>query len=441
MKEKMHITVLSLGVCALVSMTFAISMRDYKEKEKVPRLNSASVSSTTSKKFVCSAASISESSQATKEYNKNIRKIEELLSKVDSLGGNTNTLEDICEWLKGREKTECNINNVELKGVLRQIKKLEENMILYEECVEKLWLLETDKKISWEVDTTKKAEKKEERNQAKTDEKIKDCGLIEQDIMEVTKESQKKLACISKAITSCSPAKITFKNSEMDDVTYIVYKKNTTSCAIWFSTNEWSSQCDIPFNIIKDLKKYGEEEGMSDFIITPIAMLVMFREAFNTETGEKITLTCRDYNSDGKKDTTGWSEWEWSDCTNGSQTRKVECLSNEKKVDEKKCARVIQPSTYQKCVDITSSKNTEKDSSNSICKDTDWGRNIYIYGIAESKYEWNSREDQCYDSKTDKVWISWDSIFEAFCDEKQYGGNISLLHSCPKWCKDGACIK
>jgi len=47
---------------------------------------------------------------------------------------------------------------------------------------------------------------------------------------------------------------------------------------------------------------------MSDFIITPIAMLVMFREGFNTETGEKITLTCRDYNSDGKKDTTGWSE-------------------------------------------------------------------------------------------------------------------------------------
>jgi len=55
---------------------------------------------------------------------------------------------------------------------------------------------------------------------------------MDQDIGEVTKESQKKLACISKAITSCSPAKITFKNSEMDDVTYIVYKKNTTSCAI-----------------------------------------------------------------------------------------------------------------------------------------------------------------------------------------------------------------
>jgi len=78
-------------------MTFAVSMRDYKEKEKVPKLNSASVSSTTSKNFVCSTESVSESSQATKEYNKNIKKIEELLSKVDSLGGNTTTLEDLCE--------------------------------------------------------------------------------------------------------------------------------------------------------------------------------------------------------------------------------------------------------------------------------------------------------------------------------------------------------
>lgn len=354
MKEKIHITVLTLWICWLMGLTFA-SFSSQNWWTKVDNIQSSSIQES----FVCSETALAKKSKETKEYNKNIKKMDEFLSKVDSIGGDRNSLKDPCDWLKWKEKTECNLNNVKLKGLLTQVKKLKEKMLPYEECIEKLWIIrDTNKEISWKVETTKKTEKKE------VIEKIKDCGIMKEDIWEiVSPESQKKLLCISDAITSCAPAKIAFKNSGMDDVTYVVYKKNIESCAIWFSTNEGSSQCDIPFSTIKDLKKYWEEEDMSDFIITPIAMLIMFREGTDAITGEKIVLKCRDYGPDNKKDTTSWSEWKWSTCTNGSQTRKVECQSDGKKVDEKKCARVIQPSTYQKCTnesdlgDIGLSKN------------------------------------------------------------------------------------
>lgn len=416
-------------------------------------------------------------------------------------------------------------------------------MIPYEECVEEFW-----RTTKWDKEEKTSVKTNKTENIKATDKKMKDCGTMKENIWEtVSPESQKKLTCISNAITSCTPAKIAFKNSEMGDVTYMIYKKNTTSCAIWFSTNEWRSQCDIPLSTIKDLKKYWEEEDMSDFIITPIAMLIMFREWTNTVTGEKFTLTCRDYDSDNKKDTTHWSEWEWSACTIGSQTRKVECLSDGKKVDEKKCARVIQPSTYQKCTnesnlgDIGLSKNNlygpwvastqseivmiwdlvqftsdrgweyvyscgkdgirstnplhpdseklwtfyctyssvgkkmvtisyqwkvvasktfivkEKVEQSTIkidqkkykCVDTDWGldysKKWSVTGIWDT-YVWDVSDPMYTDTHTDMCLNNYGTInglpiwlLEHSCNSQ--GRKTSIDYTCPKWCKDGACIK
>jgi len=65
-------------------MTFAISSRDYKEK--APKLDSTSETSVRSQKFVCTASAISDSSQATQEYEKNRGKRNKLLVKIDDLG-------------------------------------------------------------------------------------------------------------------------------------------------------------------------------------------------------------------------------------------------------------------------------------------------------------------------------------------------------------------
>jgi hypothetical protein len=67
-----------------MGLTFAVSSRDYKEKE--PKLNSAPKEDTSSKKFVCTKESVSDTSQATKEYNVDIIKLEKFLDKIESLG-------------------------------------------------------------------------------------------------------------------------------------------------------------------------------------------------------------------------------------------------------------------------------------------------------------------------------------------------------------------
>ncbi len=153
MKEKIHITVLTLWVCVLIGVSFAISSRNYKEK--VPKLNSAP---TETSKFICNTETISESSQATKEYNDSKKKLTEYLLKLGSLGGDTKTFSDPCEWKKWKAKTECNINNVELRGVLNQIKKLQEKLAPYEACQKSLGVTTKDssKIISGEVTITKK---------------------------------------------------------------------------------------------------------------------------------------------------------------------------------------------------------------------------------------------------------------------------------------------
>lgn len=76
-------------------MTFAVSTKDRQEKN--PQLNSSAVETT---KFICNAATISESSQATKEYNENLNKWLLLFNKIDSLGGDIIAFKDPCDGLK-----------------------------------------------------------------------------------------------------------------------------------------------------------------------------------------------------------------------------------------------------------------------------------------------------------------------------------------------------
>ena len=75
-----------------MGITFAVSSKDYKEKDS--QLNSTSTETT---KFVCNAATISASSLATKDYNENLEKWTELRSTIASLDGDTIAFLDPCE--------------------------------------------------------------------------------------------------------------------------------------------------------------------------------------------------------------------------------------------------------------------------------------------------------------------------------------------------------
>jgi hypothetical protein len=81
-----------------MGLTFAISSRDYKEKEI--KLNSAPESTMISKKFECTKVAISETSSATKEYKKNLDKWHLLYDEIETLNGGTITNIDPCDGLK-----------------------------------------------------------------------------------------------------------------------------------------------------------------------------------------------------------------------------------------------------------------------------------------------------------------------------------------------------
>lgn len=427
MKEKLHIAVLSLWICTLIGMSFAISSRDYKEKS--PKLNSAPKSTTVTKKFVCSAEAIADSSQATKEYNKNVDKVDKMLVKINNLGGDDIYLEGPCEWLQWKDKTECNINNVELNSLLRQVKKLEEKMIPYEDCIEKLWLLEID-------DSDKK-------NSTASDISIKKCGLI--DVTEDVKTGQRKiLKCISDAIFECAPASIDFIDPTVDGIsTYTVHKKDNGMCSIGVSVDNVDYRCNMPTQLIQDLKKSAQKKNEDlDLIISPIALLISKQWWINPETGKKVTLSCKDHSKEVPK-TAKWSEWVWSKCINDKQTRTVECQASGKKVDDKEC-EWKKPSISKICTDINSSTNANK-TSNYKCTDSDNGlsysKKWFVTEIPEKNSLKNiTTTDMCYASMVDMEKDNWITTMlqEYYCDSE---GKLAFQnYTCPNGCQDGACI-
>ncbi len=347
MKEKMHIAVLSLCICTLIGATFAVSSKNYKEKDL--QLNSAS---TRSNNFECTKAVVAENSPATKEYNKNIAKLEKLLEKVESLGWDTTTLDDPCKELKWKEKTECNINNVELRGLLKQVEVLKKKLLPYEECIESLWLTEEpgkteeeeeeeeeedlpktkhtakwsewewsacsngkqtrivecqsngkkveDAKCTWKKPDTSKTCPKSEKN-TETAGKIKDCGEVDNNSFTLDSDpndkENKNMQCFSENIANCSQSNL--KVSSKEDGGYFslqIHWKKPWICQISVNVEEYRKKCDISLkwisNMITNIRKDNMPVGTLSILV---AGMIIYDSDFNANVDREYKISCQEF--------------------------------------------------------------------------------------------------------------------------------------------------
>lgn len=360
MKEKNHITVLTLWIYWLMGLTFA-SFSSQNWWTKVDNIQSNSIQES----FVCSETALAKKSEETKEYNKNIKKINEFLSKVDSLGGNRTSLKDPCDKLKWKERTECNFNNVQLKGLLIQVKQLKEKILPYEECMKKLWILEID--ITTEKVTsfdTKENKKSSQEKKSIDNKSAKDCGSVSLNAfmdIERTADEIKNLTCFSRSILDCSSATLEMVTPDDGTFTYQVYSKKQSYCTMSISVDIYMKKCNIPRKIVSQYYEYQkkEKEPLAN-LITPIIGLLSFEDS-----GEWEMAMCQETNANSIK----WSEWEWSLCSNGKQKRTVECQSSGNKVSDTRC-EWEKPPIAKAC----------KTSQESDSKNAEWFAKNNLYG-------------------------------------------------------------
>lgn len=480
MKEKIHIAVLSLWICALIGMTFAVSSRDYKEK--APNLNSAPESSkSVSEGFSCTSKNISSSSQETKEYEKNIKKMNDLLSKIDTLGGDSINLSDPCEWLKGKEKSECNINNIELRSLIRQVKKLEEKMFPYEECMEKLWLINNDKEISGEINTGGKTKKKEGTRTTNLpgnnndivwsakDPNVRIKYLASAGITTTVAVEGKDVIVTPGIKTNMLVSGSLTPKSPINPARLLMYAGKDGSWHVWthngimmsfsglksgeasmsyngqnwtYASHSWTG--DFADYVAQKIAKTITPDGLRDWTVyvwsgqptvtalpsnasqviaavaaDPVAskLLVGTLAPGNDGTGaisamDMLTFCTSDSGSSACTDNdeeeknkkkegiittkekklqpiNQWSEWEWSTCSNGKQTRKVECLSNGKKVADSKC-EWQKPVTTKTCAEIA--KSTSNTENNKKCGTID----SISFDIDTKRQDQENKSMQCF---------------------------------------------
>jgi len=441
MKEKMHIVVLSLWICTLIGMTFAVSTKDRQEKN--PQLNSSAVETT---KFICNAATISESSQATKEYNENLNKWLLLFNKIDSLGGDIIAFKDPCDGLKWKEKSQCIKKNVQLRTALQQIKKLEKKIIPYEDCQASLWVLnKPEKTVGEEEKSTTKVDKKSEEKS-----KIKDCGTIAVDMLinsKGTAQENKNTTCFSKAILECSPSLLNIKDSEVGNYTYQVGTKNWSNCPISIVFPIGKRTCDIPLYFMSNMKDYISRESVPvTEVIAPIMYLITYQGVTDEKTGKETKISCQDYEENESTNIVQWSEWEWSTCSNNKQKRTVECQSDGKKVADNKCVWK-KPSTSKICKDSASSSNSNK-TTTSKCTDSDDGldytKKWSVTGIWDF-YTGDLNDPTLNTTHTDMCLNNYGTtnglpiwLLEYSCDSD--GRKTSTDYMCQNGCTEGACV-
>lgn len=359
MKEKIRISILGICLFTLISMTYAVSVKDYKTKDQ--NLNSSSMGNkNNTNKFICTYDAISPTSKETIKYEKNKINADKILEKIIKLWGDKK-LTDPCNWKKWKAKTECNINNVELLGALRQLKKINIELNTYEECLSKHndWKKPDSKKDwskahtadenetitvsgvsrwyegEWSECNNGSQEKKVEcrlnnkkvadtscewkkpitwractkSSSSNTDNidagnnKKEQCGNINVDSFDMdaklSGKDDKVLQCFSDNIVSCSPWSISINDKEIWDISFEVHGKKWQSCSISVLSDEYRKKCNVPSRDINSiLLNFDKEKIPTSKLPIIVGTMILFDKDFNDQVDPEYRVTCQEFIND-----------------------------------------------------------------------------------------------------------------------------------------------